>query len=84
MALYQLKTILNDINRFYFSFFSKENISVAMAMQIFYFSIKKNIFQFIYPSYGYLNGIIKLRRKSIIFLRIYTYLLVMQEILKYS
>ena len=32
-------------------------ISVAMAMQRIYFSIKKNIIQFVYPSYGYLNGI---------------------------
>jgi len=48
---------LIDINRFYFPYFSKEIISVAMAMQRIYFSIKKNIIQFIYPSYGYLNGI---------------------------
>ncbi len=45
------------INRFYFPFFSKENSSIAMAMQRFYFSIKTNINQFIYPSYGYVIGI---------------------------
>ena len=28
-----------------------------MAMQRFYFSIKKNINQFIYPSYGFVIGI---------------------------
>lgn len=46
-----------DIKLFYFPFFSKVNSSIAMAMQKFYFSIKKNINQFIYPSSGFVIGI---------------------------
>ncbi len=60
--LYQLHPKLIDINCFYFPFFSKENFSMAMAMQKFYFSIKENTFQFINLSFGNVIGITKVSK----------------------
>jgi len=65
IGLYQIHSKLIDINCLYLPFSSKENISVAIlrlgsalvAMQIFYFSINKNIIQFINPSTGNVIGI---------------------------
>ncbi|MFK5857016.1 MAG: hypothetical protein QM503_12870 [Bacteroidota bacterium] len=42
--LYQLQRQITDTNRFFFSFYSLENISITMAIQILSASIKKKQF----------------------------------------
>jgi len=57
-GLYQICPQLSNINVFFFSSSTLENISVASAMQRFSASNKKKIIQFIYQSFGNIIGII--------------------------